>query len=216
MRKAIALDDSLARAHGLLGFVYVQQHRYDQAAAEAERAVTLAPNNAESYAMQADALLFAGRGADALRSIEQALRLNPRYPVVYLQALGVAYQQTGQYAEAIMTYKQVLVRNPNFVYAYVNLARVYIAQWAFQLSEDPQTLEQALAAAQRAVTLNDSLARAHVSLGYVYLAQKHYEQALAELERAVALDPSEAEIHATLAEALSRVGRPEDALQLVE
>jgi tetratricopeptide (TPR) repeat protein len=87
VRKAIALDDSLARAHRLLGFVYVQQHQYDQAAAESERAVALAPNNAESYAMQANVLLFAGRGADALRSIKQALRLNPRYPAVYLHAL---------------------------------------------------------------------------------------------------------------------------------
>jgi TolB-like protein/cytochrome c-type biogenesis protein CcmH/NrfG len=216
VRKAIILDDSLARAHGLLGLVYVQQHQYDQALAESERAVALAPNNAESYAMQADVLLFASRGADALRSIEQALRLNPRYPAVYLQGLGSAYQQTGRYAEAITTYKQVLVRNPNFLYAYVNLAYAYITQWAWQLSQDPQTLEHALTAAQRAVALNGSLARAHVSLGYVYLFQKHYEQALAELERAVALDPNEAEIHATMAETLSRVGRREDALRVVE
>jgi tetratricopeptide (TPR) repeat protein len=98
----------------------------------------------------------------------------------------------------------------------VNLAFGYIAQWAFQLSEDPQTLEQALAAAQRAVALNDSLARAHVNLGYVYLLQKHYEQALMELERAVALEPNGAENYASLAEVLSRVGRPEEALRVAE
>jgi adenylate cyclase len=108
------------------------------------------------------------------------------------------------------------VRNPNFLYAYVNLARSYNQQWAFQLSEDPQILEQALAAAQRAVALNGSLARAHVNLGYVYLLQKHYEQALAELERAVALEPNGAENYASLAEVLSRAGRPEDALRMVE
>jgi tetratricopeptide (TPR) repeat protein len=216
VQKAIALDDSLARAHGFLGFVYAQQHQYEQAAAEADRAVALAPNNAESYAMQADVLLFASRGADALRSIEQALRLNPRYPAVYLQELGGAYQQTGRYAEAITTYKQLLVRNPNFLYAYVNLAYIYIAQWAFQLNEDPQILEQALTAAQRAVALNDSLARAHLGLGSVYLYQKHYEQALAELERAIALDPNGALNYAILANALSCVGRPEDALRMVE
>jgi tetratricopeptide (TPR) repeat protein len=166
--------------------------------------------------VRADILLFAGRGADALRSIEQALRLNPRSPVVYLQQLGAAYHQTGQYTEAITTYKQVLVRNPNFMWAYVNLTRAYIPQWAFQLSQDPQTLEQGLVAAQRAVALNGSHAKAHLSLGLVYLYQKHYEQVLTELERAVALDPNEAENNAVLADVLSRVGRPEDALRVVE
>ena len=52
----------------------------------------------------------------------------------------------------------------------------------------------------------------HVVLGYVYLWQKQYEQAIAEMERAIALDPNEAEGYAALAEALSRVGRPEEAL----
>ena len=53
-------------------------------------------------------------------------------------------------------------------------------------------------------------------MGYVYLWQKQYEQAIAEMERAIALDPNEADGYAFLAETLSRVGRPEEALQMVE
>ena len=140
-----------------------------------ERAIALDPNNADGYALQASVLLFAGRSEDALRSIEQAMRLNPHYPAWYLQQLGAAYQQTGRYAEAITAYKQLLVRNPNFLWAYVNLAFSYLAQWVFQLSQDPQTLEQALEAAQQAVALNGSLPQAHAVLGYVYLVQKQYE-----------------------------------------
>ena len=90
-QKAIALDDSLPGAYSLLSFVYTQRQQYDQAVAEGERAIALDPNNADSYAWQAEALNFAGRPEEALRAVEQAMRLNPRYPPFYLFALGWAY-----------------------------------------------------------------------------------------------------------------------------
>ena len=77
----------------------------------------------------------------------------------------------------------------------------------------PQTLEQALKAAQRAIALNDSFPLAHMVLGHVYLWQKQYEQAVAEMERAIALDPNSGDGYAVLAEGLSRVGRSEEALR---
>jgi tetratricopeptide (TPR) repeat protein len=215
-QKALALDDSLSKAHGLMSIIYARKQQYDQAIAEGERAVALDPNNAEGYAGQSVALSFVGRPEDAVRVIEQALRLNPRYPAAYLQVLGQAYQGAGRFAEAIAAYRQLLVRNPNFLWAYPNLAFGYLAQWGFQLSPDPQTLGRALEAAQRGVALNDSLPMAHMALGYVYLVQKQYEPALAEMERAITLDPNQANGYAFLAEVLSRVGRSEEALQMVE
>jgi tetratricopeptide (TPR) repeat protein len=89
-------------------------------------------------------------------------------------------------------------------------------QWAGQLSPDPQTLEQAFAAAQKAVALNDFLPWAHSTLGAVYLWQKQPDQAQAEAERAIALDPNEALNFATLAVVLSYIGRSEDALEAAE
>ncbi len=52
--------------------------------AEGERAVALDPNYADSYAVQAEVLNFAGRPEEALQSVEQAMRLNPRCPPWYL------------------------------------------------------------------------------------------------------------------------------------
>jgi len=85
-------------------------------------------------------------------------------------------------------------------------------QWLSQQSTDAQTLEPALAAAQRALALNDTWHWNHVILGYISLYQQQYEQALAEMERGVALTPTEAGTYAALAMVLSCVGRTEDAL----
>jgi len=215
-QQAVALDDFLPQAHSLLSNVYAQQQQYDQAITEGERAIALDPNDATSYAFHAQALSFAGRPEEALRMVEQAMRLNPRYPPIYLVRLGWAYRLTGRYAEAVATLKETISRGPNLFAAHLNLAGSYVQQWACQQSADVQTLAQALAAAQRGLALNDTYPFGHMTLGYVYLWQKQYEQAIAELERAIAFDPNDARSYAWLAETLSRVGRSEKAVRMVE
>jgi adenylate cyclase len=212
-QQAVTLDDSLPAAHSVLGNAYVLKQRYDQAIAEGERAIALNPNNDESYTLQAQALIFAGRPADALRMLAQAMRLNPRYPPWYLFEAGVAYNYTGQYAEAIAALQEASSRGFDFIFVHVSLALSYWWQWVSQQSPAAQTLESAVGAIHRALTLNDAYHGNHVVLGYIYLAQQQYEQALAEVERAVALGPTEAWSYAAQAEVLSRVGRTEEALE---
>ncbi len=215
-QQALALDDSLPIAYSLLSNVYAVKQQYDQAIAEGERAIALDPNNADSSERQAAVLNFAGRPAEALPMMEQAMRLNPHYPPVYLGDLGWTYSLTGRYTEAVATLKEALSGSPNLIFAYAVLADSYVQQWASQQGADSQTLEQALAAAQRTLALNDSYPYGHVVLGIVYLWQKQYEQALAEMERAIALDPNDAGGYASLAEALSRVGKSEEAVGMAE
>ena len=212
-QKAVALDDSLPTAHSLLSLVYAQKQQYDQAIAEGERTIALDPNDAESYALQAEVLNFAGRPEEALQSVEQAMRFNPRYPPWYLFQAGAAYLMTGRYAEAIATQKEVISRNPNFPYAHLYLALSYLGQWLAQQSPDAQTLEPAVAAGQRALALHDSLPWNHIVLGWIYLYQQQYDQALAEMKQGVVLAPTEAQSYADLAEVLSYMGRSEDALE---
>jgi TolB-like protein/Tfp pilus assembly protein PilF len=209
--QALALDDSLPFAHSLLSLVYGWKQQYAQAIAEGERAIALDPNNAESYAMQTSVLNLVGRPEEALRVVEQAMRLNPRYPPAYLFTLGTAYRRTGRYVESIAALKEAISRNPNFIVAHHQLALSYLWQWLSQQSPAAQTLELAVAVGQRAVALNDSFHWSHIYLGYIYLYQQQYEQALVEMERAVTLDPTEAGTYAALAEVLSRVGRKEEA-----
>ena len=144
------------------------------------------------------------------------MRLNPHSPPVYLFALGWAYHSTGQYAEAVATLKETISRSPNFLPAYPHLTLSYMQQWISQQNADAQTLAQALAATQLGLALNDAYFVGHMFLGGVYLWQKQYELAIAEMERAIALDPNDAWSYAWLAETLSRVGRPEEALRMAE
>jgi adenylate cyclase len=73
-----------------------------------------------------------------------------------------------------------------------------------------------LKAAQQVIVLNESYPWGHSTLGAVYLCQKQHELAIAEMQRAIALDPNSAALYAGLAEMLGWMGRPEEALQMVE
>ena len=212
-QKAVALDDSLPTAHWGLSEAYALQQQYDQAIAEGERAIALDPNNADSYAVLAQTLTFAGRPEEAIRLEAQAMRLNPHSPPWYLSALGTAYRLTGRYAEAITTLQEVINQSPNHMFAHFELATSYWLQWVSQQGPTDQTLEPAKAEVQRALALNDSLPWSHITLGYIYLNQRQYDQALAEMERAVALAPNEAISYAALAVVLGDMGRAEEALQ---
>jgi Flp pilus assembly protein TadD len=71
------------RERTILSYVHTLQAKYEPAVTAAERAIALDPNNADSYAWQADVLNLAGRPEDARGRVEQAMRLNPRYPPFY-------------------------------------------------------------------------------------------------------------------------------------
>ena len=215
-QQALALDDSLPRAHSLLGNVYAVTQQYDQALAESERASALDSNNADSYNYQANALNIVGRPEEALQMVRRAMRLNPRYPPIYLYHLGWAYGLTGRHAEAAATLKEFLSRSPNASGAYIFMALNYVDQWASQQNPDSQTLAQAEAAACRTLALNASDPVSHAFLGSVYLWQKHYEQAIAEMEQAITPNFNLADIYALLAAALGGIGRAEEAIAMVE
>ena len=68
---------------------------------------------------------MAGRPEEGIAMTERAMRLNPRYPVLYLANLGVAYRLAGRYEEAIATAKRILACQPNFPVAYFILAVSY-------------------------------------------------------------------------------------------
>jgi TolB-like protein/DNA-binding winged helix-turn-helix (wHTH) protein/Flp pilus assembly protein TadD len=215
-QKAVALNDFGALGHMVLAHGYVQKAQIDRALSEIERFITLQPNLAESYYVQGEVLMFAGRPREALPSLQHALRLSPRGPIHYFAVLGWAYQFTDQYAESIAAYKRTLALNPLFPPAYARQAFNYTAQWMTQQSHDPKLLDQAYDAAQNGITLKSDYPLAHTALGTVYLWRKHYDNALAEFERAVKLDGNYVCGHMLLADGLGAVGRVEEAVQAGE
>ncbi len=127
VQKALALDDTLAEAHSLLGFLYTQKREYEKAVAEGERAVALNPGDPTVLAYYARSLYFAGRTEEAIPLLQKAIRLNPVGIGSFYayQTLGNAFQHTGRYEEAVSAYKKSIEHAPNNIWNHLMLAATY-------------------------------------------------------------------------------------------
>jgi adenylate cyclase len=114
-KQAIALDESLASAHGLLSSIYLSKAQFDTALGEAERAVALDSNSADSYDVLAYVLNYVGKPAEAIVAAQKAMRLDPRHRDQYLIWIGLAQTQMGHYSKAIPIVKQFQASYPNIL-----------------------------------------------------------------------------------------------------
>jgi adenylate cyclase len=124
-QKAISLNDSLPQAHYLLGYVYLWKKQHDDAIAELEKVISLDPNEADGHAGLAELLTWVGREEEAAELVKQAMRLNPHYPVWYLDILGWTYILMKRYEEASEILHRALIRNPDLLSTHILLATVF-------------------------------------------------------------------------------------------
>jgi adenylate cyclase len=124
-QKSLAVDDSRAESHALLGYLYSMRKEWDKAIAEGERGVALNPSGADVKYWYAATLTFAGRSEEAILLFEKAIRLNPFGPSRYFLSYGHALRYVGRFEEAVSAYKKALQCEPNNFFAHLSLAATY-------------------------------------------------------------------------------------------
>jgi len=125
VQKAIALDDTNAEAHALLGFLYSMTRQYDKAVGQAEKAVAVNPNSAYGHFGLGKTLFFAGRVEESIPEYKKAIRLNPIPPSKDLWSLGLSYAYLEQYDEAIKWCEKAVHKEPNDLLGRVMMTVVY-------------------------------------------------------------------------------------------
>jgi TolB-like protein/DNA-binding winged helix-turn-helix (wHTH) protein len=121
----------------------------------------------------------------------------------------------GRNVDAGRYYQQAVDIQPDYALGWSGLADYY-AMVAIRGEVDPlQALPHAEAAARKAVELDDSLSRAHASLGgMIFFNRGDGVQAMKELTRATELDPHDGEGFHLHAKVLCALGRYEEAISV--
>ena len=125
-QKALAMDDSIAEAHGLLCSLYIAKKEYDKAIPEGERAVALNPGGTLELTQYANSLNAAGRPKEAILVFQKAIRLNPFGPATLYRQYGLALRITGRFEEAVSAYKRAIQIAPDDLPSHAQLAALYI------------------------------------------------------------------------------------------
>jgi adenylate cyclase len=124
-QKALAMDDSIALAHMILCYLYLDKGDNDKAMTEAERAVALNPGDWAALNTYANCLRLTGRSEEAIPFYQKAIRLTPFGASVLYRDFGYALLATGRFEEAISAYKKAIQLSPNDITAHIALAITY-------------------------------------------------------------------------------------------
>ncbi len=179
-QKAVSLDESSPDAHSVVGGAYRKMGMHDKALAAGKRAIALAPNGAEINALHSANLLRAGRNEEALARINKAIHLNPISPAWYFVVQGGCYRNTGQYEEAIASYKKALLLKPNYLIALYGMGFTYSALGQY---------EEAITTFKKVIHLNPNYINAHILLAVSYSLTGQEEKAHAEGKEILRINP---------------------------
>ncbi len=159
--KALALDDSLAEAHAVMGWIHTS-HDWNWPAADAsfKRALALEPGNASVVREAAFLVAAMGRFDEATALARRAVEMDPLNASTYL-SLGIDAYYGGHLQEATAALNKALELNPERPLPHAFLGRIYLTQ---------SRPREALAEMQRE---SDALFRLHgLVLAYHALARK--------------------------------------------
>ena len=167
---------------------------------------------------------------DFARSIASAIRIelaaaahqplpwgytaNPDAYLAYLEGRFYWSQRSVTALErAIVHLKQAIELDPNFALAYTGLADAYCSLGVIGDVAPGEVFPKARVAAEKALTLDDSLAEAHSAAAYIKFSYDwEWSAAEAEFRRAIALNPNNATAHQWYGQFLRLMGREEEAV----
>ena len=123
----------------------------------------------------------------------------------------------GSLNQAVDAFTQAVVHDSDYAKAYAGLAECYDLMPEFSSMPRSEAFPRAIAAARKAIALDDSLAEAHRALAFaLFYWDWNVPAALAEYQRAIQLDPRDEEAHHWYATSLMMLGRYPEAMSEID
>jgi TolB-like protein len=131
---------------------------------------------------------------------ERAVATNPTTNLeahqLYLKGRYLWNRRTAENLKKALNYfQQTAEKDPGYALAYAGIADTCVLIPTYGAGTPQEYLPRARAAAEKALELDNDLAEAHASLGYVLLLDFKRAESAKEYERAIALNPNYATAH---------------------
>ena len=212
--RAMALDDSLASSHIIMGYVKAH-YEYDWPAAEREFQLALKLNPSDPYthlSYSNSYLSPLGRHDEAIAEMKKAIELDPFSSRVQ-SFLGRTYIWARRYDDALAHFQKTTQMFPSFAIDHQRLAHLYTYRGEFDKAIAEETRTRILAGEdpRSVVKLEDALRKAFASRG-----PRGYWEKLLELSQRSDNPPEAYTTSDGLAILYARLGEKEKALRALE
>ena len=112
--------------------------------------------------------------------------------------------------------EEAITLDPEYAFAYTTLSRTHVVDvWLRTSKSAKESFETAIELANRALSLDDSLADAYDILGNIFVLKKKHDEGNRHLERAIELEPNGADFQAHMGMALYLSDRSQEAVQVL-
>jgi len=206
--KAVEEHPDSAQAHYDLGIALDQKGRRLEAIQALKDAIGIDPSLEIGYRKLGEYLAMMGpdREAEAIDTLKQAIKLNPRDLQVQL-TLGSVYSRTHRYQEAVELYQETIRENPSVGMLYIELGGAYASLENFDRAED---------AYKQGLRIVPSYVDGYITLSKLYMKQDRTREAIETLKQATAVAPKYDGAHLALGMAYAKSGDKKSAMDEYE
>jgi serine/threonine-protein kinase len=153
------------------------------------------------------------------RELKKRYTENTEAYQLYLQGRFQWNKRTVEgFTKAIALFQEALQKDPRFAPAYAGLADSYalLGETSLYARHPHDVYPKAREAAARALELDEGLAEAHTSMGYLKMNDYDWQGAEEEFKKSIELNPNYATTYHWYSGLLSATGRNEEAIRMME
>ncbi len=186
----------------MIGMIAYQQGNPSKALPSLDKAIGLAPKQANMHSNRGLILHALGRLDEAVLSYDRAIALDPKYVDAFYNR-GIALQMLGRPGEAVASYDLAIALEPHFAEAFLNRGSAL---------QDLGKLEAAVASYDAALVLQPDLEEGHFGRALALSGLEQWEAAVAGYDSVIALRPDLAPPYFNRGNALRDLRRFDEAL----
>lgn len=219
--KALMLRPQLAETHYNLAVAFEEKYDYERAIVEYKKALELNP---ELYKAGYNlALLYYQKMnlyEDALREIDELLKVNPHYQkakelkeevimeyVGFCLNSGLSYLEEKNFLKAEEEFKKALSIKPDFVMAKYNLAILYLKKGEKGLAKEKL---------KEIIQKNSEFPFSYRLLGSIYFDEGNFSEAKNYYQEVIKLMPNDTQAYNDLAQVYTKLGEYDKAIDLFQ
>ncbi|HEX8772675.1 MAG TPA: tetratricopeptide repeat protein [Pyrinomonadaceae bacterium] len=203
MRLAIERDPKNEAYRFRYGMLLVDTKAPAAAVIRLREALAEFPNSSKLWFALGVALFTNRKHDEAATAFERVVALSPKFAPA-LAYLGMIYDETGRYAEAVALYERAAAADERLAVAQYLLADAMMRQTSPDLARAELRLK-------RALELDETFSPARLTLAKLYVRAERLTEAVTQLERLVAANPNLAEAQYQLGRLYMRLKRTAEA-----